>query len=575
MLLTSLIEQTCAAALQETLGESAPLVRPAKDPAHGDFQMNGVMPVAKRRGVPPRDLAGQVADRLRAEAMFCQVDVAGPGFINLRLDPAFVSQGVKEALSDLQRAGVPQVKESRGIVVDFSSPNIAKQMHVGHLRSTIIGDAICRLLRFVGHQVSADNHIGDWGTQFGLLIVGMREFGDPTELERQPIEELERVYKQASERAKQDEAFAAEARKELAKLQQGDPDNRAQWEHFVSITRQSLEEIYERMDIQFDLWLGESAYQDQLQGVVDLLLERGIAREDQGAICVFFDDDPELNKLQTPFIVRKQDGAFLYSTTDLATVLYRRDVLKADAAVIVVDQRQALHFKQVFAVMRKLGVDMSLTHVGFGTVLGRDGKPLKTRDGGTIKLADLLDEAEQRAKARMQEMHEEGVDLSEEDVERLAPVVGIGAVKYADLCQNRTSDYRFDWDKLISFKGNAGPYLQYAHARTCALFRRAELTLEQASQYPIELHEEDELALAKLLLRFGDAVHGAAHSYQPHFVCDHLYALSRQFSMFYEACPVLKAEEAVRKSRLALCALASRQLQLGLSLIGISAPERM
>ena len=573
MLVVPFLERLCAAGVSEVLGEPTTIaLRAAKDPAHGDFQINEIMALAKKRGKSPRSLAEPVAERLRREAVFADAQVAGPGFINLRLHHDFIARAVVDAVADAKRAGVPQVPQAMRIVVDFSSPNIAKQMHVGHLRSTIIGDSLCRMLRFVGHDVLGDNHIGDWGTQFGLLIVGMRAFGDEAALQKEPIEELERVYKLASAKAKEDETFASEARAELAKLQQGDADNRALWTRFVDATRQSVDVIYDRLGVKFDLWLGESAYQDQLKDVVDLLLEKDIARVDQGAVCVFFDENTELGKNKTPFIIQKQDGAFLYSTTDIATVLYRRDTLHADASVYVVDQRQAQHFKQLFFVMQKLGVTMELTHVGFGTVLGRDGTPLKTRDGSVIKLADLLNEAEQRAAAHMRE---ESPHLNEQDIAALSPVVGIGAVKYADLCQNRLSDYRFDWEKLISFKGNAGPYLQYAHARVAAIFRKAEIEPGSLQLSSITLTEDAELTLAKSLMRFADVVHEAARNFQPHLVCDHLYAIARQFSAFYEACPVLKAADNARQSRLALCALTARQLRIGLDLLGIAAPDRM
>jgi arginyl-tRNA synthetase len=446
-------------------------------------------------------------------------------------------------------------------------------MHVGHLRSTIIGAALYQILAFLGHEVLGDNHIGDWGTQFGLLIMGMRTFGSEDALNKEPVEELERVYRLASARAKEDAAFADQARAELAKLQQGDAANHALWQRFADVTRSKLDEAYARLGIRFDLWRGESAYEAMLPGVVEQLLARGVAREDEGAICVFFDDDPVLGKSKTPFIVRKKDGAFLYSTTDIATILYRRDVLGAERALYVVETRQKLHFQQVFASARKLGVEMALEHVQFGSVLGKDCKPLKTRAGDVIKLSALLDEAEERA---AQLIAQEGLEIEPERAQQLASSVGIGAVKYADLSQNRLSDYRFDWDKLITLKGNSGPYLQYAHARVHAIFRKGEL---EANGFRVEkalvLEHAAEAALGKHLLRFPDAVHDAADAYLPHLICEHLYTLARLFSGFYEQCPVLKAEGAQRDTRLALCWLSARQLRRGLELLGIEAPERM
>ncbi|HEX7480409.1 MAG TPA: arginine--tRNA ligase [Polyangiales bacterium] len=570
------LEELARRAIAEALGVAAPgMLRPATNAGHGDYQVNGVMPLAKEQRKPPRELAGPVAERLRAASMLESAEVAGPGFINLRLRPSWVAEQLHAMARDTEREGVPAADQPLRVVVDFSGPNIAKQMHVGHLRSTIIGEAVCRLLRFVGHDVIGDNHLGDWGTQFGLLIMGIRNYGSEQALDASPIDELERVYRLASAASKEDAVFAEGARAELAKLQRGDPDNRALWQRFISATRVELDKIYARLDIHFDHWLGESAYEEMLPGVVEDLKRRGLAREDQGAMCVFFDspdDAPELSK--SPFIVQKKDGAYLYATTDIATVVYRRDHFQAERALYFVDPRQSLHFKQLFALVKKLGVRMQLEHISFGSVLGKDGKPLKTRDGQVIRLSDLLDEAENRAAARMRE---EGLGLSDEQVQQLAPIVGIGAVKYADLMQNRLSDYQFDWDKMISFKGNAGPYLQYAHARIQAIFRKGEVDpATLIGSTTISLAHDAELALGKQLLRFADVVHQAAELSSPHLLCDHLYALARQFSVFYEACPVLRADDpAQRSGRLVLSWLVARQLRTGLRLLGIQVPERM
>ena len=571
------LDEAAAEAIREAFGVEQPaLLRATQDPKLGDYQVNAAMPLAKQLKKPPREIAGPIAERMRAHPAIAEAEVAGPGFVNLRLDDGWVADRLAEALADTERDGVPRIEHPKKIVVDFSSPNIAKQMHVGHLRSTIIGDAIARLLDLVGHEVIRDNHLGDWGTQFGLLIVGMREWGSDEALGKTPILELERVYKLASERAKTDEAFADRARAELAKLQAGDPSNRALWERFVAATRVTLDAIYDRLDVRFDEWLGESAYDAMLPGVVEKLLAAGIAREDQGAICVFFDDwdeAPAELKNGVPFIVRKKDGAYNYATSDIATVIYRKDHFAADASIYVVDSRQSRHFKQLFAVMKRLGVDMELEHVGFGTVLGPDNKPLRTRDaaGNVITLASLLDEAEQRAQARM---IEEGIDLPADRIPEVARAVGIGAVKYADLRQNRASDYQFDWDKMISFKGNAGPYMQYAYARIESIFRKGEVD-GAALRGPVRLDAPTEAALGRQLLRFGELVHQAAESSLPHIVTDHLFALARAYSAFYEACPVLRAEGSTRESRLALAALAGRQLRRGLSLLGIQVVDRM
>ncbi len=573
------LEELAARTIREALGleEDAPaLLRSTQDAKHGDYQINAAMPLAKQLERPPREIGTAIAEAMGAHPEIASAEVAGPGFVNLRLDDGFVAAQLAAALADAAQDGVPPVDRPEKIIVDFSAPNIAKQMHVGHLRSTILGDAIARLLVFVGHDVVRDNHIGDWGTQFGLLIVGMDEWGSDEVLRLEPIDELERVYKLASARAKEDEAFAESARKALARLQSGDPESLDMWKRFVAATRHTLETAYARLDVRFDEWLGESAYHEMLPGVIEELRERGIAREDQGALCVFFnelaDAPADLKKLEAPFIVRKRDGAFLYSTTDIATVLYRRDHFHADRAVYVVGTPQTLHFRQLFAVARMLGIEMRLDHVAFGSVLGPDGKPLKTRAGDTIKLAALLDEAEERAGERIRE---QGLDIPEGEIASVAHAVGIGAVKYADLRQNRMSDYIFDWDKLISFQGNAGPYLQYAYARIQSIFRKGEVDPKNLDGRAITLGAPAEAALARQLLKLGDVAHAAAETYQPHLVCDHLYSLSRAFSTFYEGCPVLKAEPDVRASRLALSALTARQLRRGLALLGIDVVERM
>ncbi|MCB9592676.1 MAG: arginine--tRNA ligase [Sandaracinaceae bacterium] len=572
------LDAIAAAAIHDALDVEAPaILRPTSDATHGDYQVNGVLGLAKRLKQNPRELAAKVAERLAAHEAIASAEVAGPGFVNLRLDDAWLGRVLGDALVDRDRDGVPAVETPETIVVDFSSPNIAKQMHVGHLRSTILGDAISRTLRFVGHEVIGDNHLGDWGTQFGLLIVGMREWGSDEALAQDPIVELERVYKLASARAGEDEAFAASARAELAKLQAGDGENHALWQRFVDVSKSSLNLVYDRLGVTFDEWLGESAYNDRLAGVVELLREKGIAREDEGAICVFFGElegvDPKLAKQKVPFIVQKGDGAFLYSTTDIATVLYRRDRWEADRAIYVVDKRQAGHFAQLFEVMRLLGVEMKLEHVGFGMVLGDDGKPKKTRDasGKVETLASLLDEAEVRAEAKMLE---EPLALDPEVARSLRASVGIGAVKYADLMQNRTSDYTFAWDKLIAFTGNAGPYIQYMHARCCSVLRKSEQDRD-ALTGPITLEHDAERALARQLLKLADAIHAAAEASNPHYIAGHLYELAARVSVFWEHCPILDVAAPLRESRLALADLSRRQLARGLNLLGIDAPDRM
>ncbi len=586
MLLERYLESLGSKAIAEALDLDGPrpaLIRPTQDAKFGDFQINGAMPLAKELRKPPRELAQPIAEALAGIDAIEKAEVAGPGFVNIHLAPAWIGAKLTDALRDTERDGVPAVADVSKIVIDFSSPNIAKQMHVGHLRSTIIGDAIARILSFMGHEVIRDNHIGDWGTQFGLLIVGMREWGDETALQSDPIKELERVYKLASERAGKDDDFAGRARAELAKLQSGDQRNLELWKHFVEVSRGSLDALYAELDVSFDLWLGESAYHDALPGIVDDLLERGIAREDDGAVCVFWgeiDGAPKsLRKQKTPFIIRKKDGAFLYSTTDIATVQHRKRQLHADRALYVVDNRQSLHFQQLFAVMSLLDADMQLEHIGFGTVLGKDGKPLRTRDasGEVITLASLLQEAKDRARQRIDEGISEGrLRVQPEEIDEVSRQVGIGAVKYADLRQNRLSDYQFDWDKMISFQGNAGPYLQYAYARCASIFAKGGLDMDAISgSATITLDTRAEQTLGKHLLRFADVVYQAGATSQPHLICEHLYELARAFNGFYAECPVLDADGPTRESRLGLTALTARQIRRGLGLVGIGVVDRM
>lgn len=577
MRLERFLDGVAASALKDALSIDAPaLLKRSQDGKFGDYQVNGLLPLAKREKKAPRDLAEPVAEKLRAHPAISGADVAGPGFINLSLSPAFLGGVVKEMLADA-RLGVPRTDAPKKTVVDYSSPNIAKQMHVGHLRSTILGHAIVQLLRFVGHDVSGDNHVGDWGTQYGILIAGLRRL----EAEGQPVAYdiggLETIYKYGSKLAKDDPSFADAARAELAKLQSGDAENRALWQRFVATTRAELDRMYTRLGISFELWRGESFYDAMLPGVAAKLESSGLARIDQGALCVFFTDDvwegadAQLRKMKEPMIVRKKDGAYLYATSDLATVEVRAKE-GYDRAIYAVDARQSLHFRQFFAIAKKLGFTTELLHVGFGTITGTDGTPLKTRDGDTIALAALLDEA----KARTLEMMKSAeVDVPDADLDAVAEAVGVGAVKYADLRQNRTSDYQFDWSKMIDLKGNSGPYIQYAAARAGSIFRKGGI--DEASFVPsaVELVDPSERDLALTLARFPDAVHAAAEELLPHYLSDHCFAVAQKLSTFYERCNVLKSEGVTKESRLALVGLAGRQLKKGLELLGIRAVERM
>ena len=580
MLIESHLEALATRAILDQTGQVSPaLLKATSDARHGDYQVNAAMALGKKLGRPPREIATEIASQLEQADEIASAEVAGPGFINLKLENAWLATCLSDAVKDHKRDGVDSVAEPKKVVVDFSSPNIAKQMHVGHLRSTIIGDSLSKILRFVGHQVIGDNHIGDWGTQYGLLLVGMREFGDAQALNDSPIVELERIYKAASAKAKEDEDFAQAARLELAKLQNGDAENLRLWKQFVETTRVELDKIYERMEIHFDEWLGESFFNPMLKGVVDELVEKKIARLDDGAQAIFWGEidqaPPKLKKQKEPFLVQKKDGAFLYSTTDIAALKFRHHEWKADASLYVVDARQAGHFKQLFAVAELLEIPMELAHISFGTVLDEHGKPLKTRDGKAVTLASLLDEAEKRARLRLDEGIAEGrLRVEPEKLDEVARKVGIGAVKYADLRQNRASDYQFDWDKLVSFQGNAGPYLQYAFARISSIFDKADTTIDQA-EAQIELDAPEAERLARVLVRFSQVLHQASQNYLPHLLTDHLFELAKAFMSFYEACPVLKAEGNVKDSRLALSALTARQMRRGLGLLGIATVDKM
>src|SRR5215470_14874482 len=549
---------------------TAALVHPTANSQFGDYQANGVMAAAKAHKMNPRELAQKVTALLDPAEVPASWEIAGPGFINFRLDPAWVGRTILAAAND-ERLGVAQTVKPETIVVDFSAPNIAKPMHVGHIRSTIIGDVLARVLQFLGHRVVTDNHVGDWGTQFGMLIVGYRTILDKEAFTRDPLAEMERIYKAVQAQAKADPEVATQAREELAKLQKGDPENLALWQEFTAVSRRAFERVYARLQVKFDHWLGESFYDPMLPGVVHALQEQGLARPSEGAICIFYEDDQELNS--TPFLVQKQDGAYLYATTDLATIKYRAETFQADRIIYVVDNRQQLHFKQLFAAARRWGYTIAMEHVGFGTILGEDGRPIKTREGEPIKLEALLDEAEERARTIAREKNP---SLSAEELERIAHVVGIGAVKYADLMQNRLADYRFSWDKMLALDGNTAPYLQYVYARIRSIFRRGDLeNWHPSPDMVVQLREPEELDLAKQMIRFGDALLEVERTYKPNMLAGFLYDLATKFNLFYQAHAVLKAPEDVRPTRLLLCDLTARYIQKGLELLGIETLETM
>ncbi len=542
-------------------------VFPATDERFGDYQCNAAMPLAKILRQKPRDIASAALDHAPSTDLVESKDIAGPGFINLRLSSEALA-GAMEAMSADDRLGVPAPGQGRSVVMDYSSPNVAKPMHIGHIRSTVIGNALDRLHRHLGFRVIADNHVGDWGTQFGLLILGYRSFCDPAALETDPIGELERIYRESYERSEQDEGWREEARRELVKLQQGDPNNVRLWERFVDLSKQEFQRIYDRLGVSFDLVRGESHYREALPGVLETLESRGLATESEGARVVFLEEE------NLPVcIVRKRDGGFNYATTDIATVLSRDEEFAPESIIYITDERQQLHFNQFFAIARKLGVQARLVHVWFGLMRLPDAT-FSTRQGNVIKLEKLLDEAEERALAMVREA---SPGMAEQDQREVARAVGIGAVKYADLSQNPQSVVTFTWEKALSLDGNSAPYLQYAHARIASVRDKYRErfpggTYETA---PIRLAETVERKLALKLIRFGDTVERAAGQYKPNLLADYLYELAQIYSSFYQNVPFLKADEGVRESRVRLCDLVARTLRRGLDLLGIETPDRI
>jgi arginyl-tRNA synthetase len=576
------IELRLRTALAGILPDADPasvLVRPCPDAKFGDYQCAALMSLAKARKQNPRPLAEQVLAKLDVRDLCAKVEIAGPGFLNFHLTPAAVAESLRSALVG-EHLFFAKAAQPRSIVIDFSSPNVAKPMHVGHIRSTILGDCLARLFRLLGHRVVTDNHIGDWGTQFGMLIVGWKRELDPAALAADAIGEMERIYKKISAECKETPGTLEAARQELVKLQAGDAENRDIWHRMIELSQHQFDAIYGRLGVKFDQTLGESFYNPQLKAVVTDLIARGIARESEGAQVIFFDDLPALKA--HPAIVQKSDGAANYTTTDLATLEYRLKTWQPDEIVYVTDGRQQLHFQQLFAAFKKWREAMAaeagqsaipkLAHVWFGSILGEDGKPFKTRSGETVKLADLLDEAEERA---LKAVTDKNPDLPEATRREIARVVGLGAVKYADLLPNRQSDYVFSWDRMLALSGNTAPYLQYAYTRIRSIFRKSEVQSPKSEAAEVTLAALEELALAKQLLNFGLVLEAVAEEYRPNYLCNYLYELAGGFTRFYETCPVLKAEEPQRSSRLALCELTSRVLQQGLDVLGIETPEQM
>jgi arginyl-tRNA synthetase len=639
----------------QTAAELAAMVLPSQDAKFGDYQANCAMPLGKRLGKPPREVAAALVERLDVADLCEPPEIAGPGFINLKLKEAFVAEQLQAASPDVDRIGVTPVAGPRTFVLDYSSPNVAKPMHVGHIRSTVIGDALYQVLKFVGHRTISDNHIGDWGTQFGMIIYGWKHFGDEAAFAKAPVPELTRLYRLVNSlieyHAVRNEALPAAATKigeqesrvsqlelapapadpaeqkkhakrisqaqgqladlrreyreleakitefeadtkmkaladahptigqavlaETAALHSGDATNKALWERFLPPCLAEIEETYKRLGVTFDQALGESFYEDALAGVVEDLKSKGIAKPSDGAMCVF------LPGQEAPFIVQKKDGAFLYATTDLATIEYRMREWKPDAILYVVDHRQSFHFDSLFATARLMGFDnVEFQHVSFGTVLGDDGKPFRTRSGSSVGLSGLLDEAVERALAIVSANDDARPEpmLSAEERQIVAERVGIGAIKYADLAHNRTSDYKFSYDKMLAMTGNTAAYMQYSYARVSSIFGKGGVDPDElrASGATITLATSAERALGVAILQFSEALDRVVGDYRPNYLTDYLYDLAGKYSSFFENCPVLKAEsEPLRHSRLLLCDLTARTLARGLNLLGIDVVERM
>jgi arginyl-tRNA synthetase len=539
----------------------------ATDPRFGDYQTNAALVLGKQRSENPRNLAEKILAELDVGDLCEPPVVAGAGFINFTLRVDAVAEKAGEVLRD-ERLGVAQAKLTRRIVIDFGSPNVAKPMHVGHIRSTVLGDALARIAQFLGHEVIRDNHIGDWGTQFGMVIYGWKNLLDRKALQRNPLAEIVRIYKETNERAATDPQVRDACRQELVKLQAGDKENNDIWNECVAFSMQDFDHVYKLIDICYDIQCGESFYNDRLPGVVERLLKAGIAEISEGAVCVFFRDNPEL--ADKPCIIRKRDGGFNYATTDLATVDYRINDLKADAIWYVVGAPQILHFKQIFEIARREGYTADLRHITFGSILGEDRKLMKTRSGENVPLRDLLEEACKRARNIIEEKNP---DLNEDDRIDIAEKIGIGAVKYFDLSQYRMTDYVFSWEKMLSLQGNTAPYLQNAYVRIRSIFRRAGESVPKIDQ--LALDDPAEINLAKRLCQFAEIVPQVLNDFRPNILANYLFGLANSFHTFYEACPVLKSPEPARSSRLALCDLSGRVLQCGLNLLGIKVPEKM
>lgn len=596
--LTSRLQAAFTSAGIELPEGFTPNVVIASDTRYGDYQSNAAMVLAKQLKANPRALAQQIVDKLDVTDLCEKTSIDGPGFLNFTLSAAALAQRLAVIVSD-DKVGVPAVAQPKTIVVDFSAPNIAKPMHVGHIRSTFIGDSLARVARFIGHKVITDNHVGDWGTQFGMIIHGWKTQLDQAKLKADPIHELVSVYKAVNAATKADEAVLETCKGELVKLQQGDAENLGIWKECVRLTLEQLEKVYSTLDITFDHYLGESFYNDALAPLVADMLEKGIATISDGATVVFSDgsvkpeNDPFLIKEKdewkaAPCIIRKGDGGFLYATTDLATIDYRVKEWKADEIWYVVGAPQQLHFRQVFAAAQRRGVTTKMTHIAFGSILGPDGKMFKTRSGETVGLLEVIDEAIERARDHVKDKVEDNDTkitfgnalggrtakfLTDEEADEIARIIGSGAVKYAELSQNRLTDYKFSWDKMLSLQGNTAPYLLNAYVRTRAIFRKLDGAVTLTAD--LALTEPAERALAMKLAQFAENAHDILDDHRPNLLANYLYELADTYHSFYEACHVLRAEGTARNTRLTLCEATSRVLKTGLGLLGIQTTERM
>ncbi|MUJ20768.1 arginine--tRNA ligase [Aliivibrio fischeri] len=550
-------------------------VRQSAKAQFGDYQANGVMGVAKRLGTNPREFAQKVLDVLDLDGIASKTEIAGPGFINIFLSEEFLAKQAEAALAD-ERLGVAK-EEQQNIVADYSAPNVAKEMHVGHLRSTIIGDAVVRTLEFLGHNVTRANHIGDWGTQFGMLIANLERIQKEKGEVSMELSDLEGFYRESKKLYDEDEEFAVTARGYVVKLQSGDEFCAEMWKKLVDVTMVQNQRNYDRLNVSLtrDNVMGESMYNSMLAPIVADLQKQGLAVESEGAQVVFLDEYKNKDGEPMGVIVQKRDGGFLYTTTDIACAKYRYEELNADRVLYFIDSRQHQHLMQAWTIVRKAGYvpeSVSLEHHAFGMMLGKDGRPFKTRAGGTVRLADLLDEAEERATKLIEEKNK---DLSAEEKAKIATTVAMAAVKYSDLSKHRTTDYIFDWDNMLAFEGNTAPYMQYAYTRVASIFSKAGLSMDELTG-EVKIADEKEKALVAKLMQFEEAVQAVASEGQPHLMCAYLFELAGQFSSFYEACPILNNEDdAVKQSRLKLAALTAKTIKQGLELLGIETLERM